>query len=80
MDFGGVLVKAQCAQGLRREGALTGAISDRSAGNRMVAGIGSSFPFSSLRFPYAAAPNAEWIAYALKAQERAMNMEALRHG
>jgi hypothetical protein len=33
-----------------------------------------------LHFPYATAPNSEWILYALPAQNRAVNMEALRHG
>jgi hypothetical protein len=35
---------------------------------------------SSLRFPYAATANAEWIAYAHPAQDGATNLEAHRHG
>jgi hypothetical protein len=35
---------------------------------------------SSLRFPYAATLNAEWIAYAHPAQDSATNLEAHPHG
>jgi hypothetical protein len=34
-----------------------------------------SRPAPPLRFPYAAATNPEWTAYALLAQERAVNLE-----